>query len=628
MNKYSFKSKIYFIFAIPVIAILFFAYISINNEYLKLQDAHLVNKSSQITKTLIKLIQNIQIERGLSAGYIVIKNKKLYKKNLLQHYKKTNIIYDIFLNIISNSQINSDTKVVKIIDKVKDKFNKITLIREKVLNSNITFKDEIKYYSDINKNIIFLIKLINKININYNIEIDALIQIESIKELAGLQRANIYYQLFGGLKPSLQAELHILDVRKQDIIDELLLTASKESKNIYKRNLSDEIIKELEACKKGLLNRMLTSQDATRCFDINTKYIKTLNNSSTQIVLNYLRESQTVEQDAIKYLSIIVMIWLISIIALSIILYILIVSIKKEELNINKLRIASYAFDAQEAMVITDENAEIIEVNKAFTEITGYSAEEAIGNKTSILKSNKHDKFFFKEMWDAIIKNGKWHGEIYNKRKNGEIYPERLSITAIKDEKGHTLNYIAQFLDITDIKKAQKEAEFQASHDFLTGVLNRRHLLQRLHEEFHKATRHNFVHAFLFIDLDHFKAVNDNFGHNIGDLLIIEVTNRLKNVLREGDVLARISGDEFGIITLNLEKNNEIKAVDIICNKILELISTEFVLQGNKINISSSIGVKLFPNKEKNVQDIITHADTAMYMAKHDGKNRYILYKH
>jgi len=628
MNKYSLQSKIYLIFAIPIIAIVFFAFISIHNEYLKLQNAHIVKESSQVTKVLINLIKNIQIERGLGAGYIVTKDKNSYKKNLLQHYKQTNQSYNEFLKVLSNSKINNDFKTIQITNNIKNEITNIDQVRDKILNSSITFSDEIKYYSYINKNIIFLIKLINKINRNYNVETNALIQIETIKEVAGLQRANIYYQLLGGLNEKLQRKLHILEVKKQNIIDELLLTASKKSKNIYRSNLSNKIIEELEQCKNGLLNGLLTSKDATRCFNISTTYIKTLNNSSIEILLNYLKESKKVEEDALKYLSIIIMIWFASLISLFIILYILTSYIKKEVLNINKLRIASYAFDSQEAMVITDKDANIIEVNKAFTNITGYTALEAIGKNANLLKSDKHDIYFFQKMWDSIITNGKWHGEIYNKRKNAEIYPERLSITAIKDDKGNTLNYIAQFLDISDIKKAQKEAEFQASHDFLTGALNRRHLLQRLHEEFHKAVRHSFVHAFLFIDLDHFKTVNDKFGHNIGDLLIIEVINRLKKVLREGDVLARISGDEFGIITLNLEDKNEIKAVDTICKKILKLISTEFILEGNKINISSSIGVKLFPNKEKNIQDIITHADTAMYMAKHDGKNRYILYEH
>jgi diguanylate cyclase (GGDEF)-like protein len=231
-------------------------------------------------------------------------------------------------------------------------------------------------------------------------------------------------------------------------------------------------------------------------------------------------------------------------------------------------------------------------------------------------------------MWDDILTSGHWQGEIYNKRKNGDIFPERLSITAIKDDDGKTTHYIAQFIDLTDIKKAQKTTEYQANHDFLTSLLNKKSFIQRMDEEFGKATRHNFKHALLFIDLDNFKAVNDNYGHNIGDMLIIEVAKRLNKSIRDGDISARLSGDEFAIVLLNINKDMDTaaKEVSVICNKILQIISDKFILENNIINISLSIGIKIFPSNEKTVQDIITHADTAMYRAKHKGKNQFVFF--
>jgi diguanylate cyclase (GGDEF)-like protein/PAS domain S-box-containing protein len=627
MKDYSLKTKIFVIFSIPVIVILFFAYNSIKYEYSKLHHAEIVTNSSKITKTIINLVKNIQLERGLSAGHIIATDKTKIKPKLLKQYKKTDEIIKNFFLVTHNHKCKMiDKKAKPYIHKIKKELKNIEHIRKEVLNSSIKFKDEIKYYSSLNKKLMLIMKRINFVNKNYNIDSVALIQIETIKELEGLQRAHIYYQLLGKSDALLQKDLHSFEYRKQNAIDDFLLNASTKSIEIYKKNIPKDILKKLEACKTGIINSKINKLNATECFELSTKYIQTLNNSSKEIFENYLLESHMVERNAINSLYLILFLWLSSFVALGVMFYVLANTLKKEESYINKLRIASYAFDSQEAMVITDKDAYIVEVNKAFSQITGYTPQEAIGNKTNILKSGKHDKEFFEKMWQDITTKGRWHGEIFNKRKNGEIYPESLSITAIKNDNGEVLNYIAQFMDISDIKKAQKEAEFLANHDFLTNILNRRSLIQRLQEEFQRASRHNFKHAFLFIDLDNFKKINDTYGHSVGDMLIIEVSKRLKSSLRKGDILARISGDEFGIIALNIDEASTDKAIDIICNKILALISKEFILEGNIINISSSIGVKIFPNKDKNIQDVITHADAAMYMAKHNGKNNYVLY--
>jgi len=299
---------------------------------------------------------------------------------------------------------------------------------------------------------------------------------------------------------------------------------------------------------------------------------------------------------------------------------------RKEDLE--QLRISSYAFEAQEAMTITDITGTIIKVNKSFCEITGYTQEEVLGQNPRILQSNIHTQEFYEDMWSTLLLEGSWHGEIHNKRKNGEIFPELLSITAIRDDNNITTHYIAQFVDITKIKHAQKEAQHQADHDFLTGLLNRKYLMTRLSEEFAKGTRHNFLHAFLFIDLDNFKIINDHYGHSVGDGVIIEVADRLEYIIREGDILARISGDEFAIMLLNIDKSESEAIIDIqeVCKKILVTISDTFFICDHKINISSSIGVNFFPDSEKNIGDVIVHADRAMYQAKNQGKNQFVFF--
>jgi len=294
------------------------------------------------------------------------------------------------------------------------------------------------------------------------------------------------------------------------------------------------------------------------------------------------------------------------------------------------LRIASYAFDAQEAMTITDIHANIIKVNQAFTDITGYSAEEVIGKNPRVLQSSQHDKLFYQQMWENLNKNGKWKGEIYNQRKNGEVYPEILSITAIKDESDTVTHYIAQFLDISHIKNAQKEAEYKAQHDVLTGIANRAKLLEETEHAFNRGRRSNTQHAFMFLDIDNFKQVNDFYGHTVGDKLLIEIALRLNEFIRKGDIVARLGGDEFAIIVLDLDSNEHIavKQISLLAEKIQQRIAEPIIIDSQSFDITFSIGIKLFPDHEKNSQDVISHADIAMYQAKKLGRNQFAFFDH
>ncbi len=294
------------------------------------------------------------------------------------------------------------------------------------------------------------------------------------------------------------------------------------------------------------------------------------------------------------------------------------------------LRIASYAFDAQEAMAITDLNANILKVNQAFSEITGYKVDEVIGKNPRVLQSSKHTKEFYQEMWSALKNSGKWKGEIYNQRKNGDVYPEILSITAIKNDENETTHYIAQFLDISHIKQAQLEAEHKAHHDVLTGIANRAKLINETEMAFTRAKRSNIQHAFMFLDIDKFKQINDFYGHKVGDELLVEVASRLESSVRKGDVVARLGGDEFAIVALDLDSNEHAaaKKATILAEKIQAKVAQPIVIDSQIFDITFSIGVKLFPDYEKTAQEVISHADIAMYQAKKSGRNQFAFFDH
>ena len=290
-----------------------------------------------------------------------------------------------------------------------------------------------------------------------------------------------------------------------------------------------------------------------------------------------------------------------------------------------ELRIAATAFNAQEAITITNAQGEILKVNDAFTQITGYSPREAIGNNPNILKSGKHDKTFYNEMWDSIRKTGYWKGEIYNRRKNGEIYPEMLSISAVKDSQGRISHYVAHFFDISQMKEAQKTAEYRALHDPLTELYNRQKLLEELERIYRQSLLSGEYNAFLFFDIDNFKHINDYHNHEFGDKVLLEVARRLKNTIYGEDILARIAGDEFALILccLGSDKNSAINKATLVIEKIRSLFSAPIKIDDTLIELTFSIGVKLFPDGEKEWKDVMINADVAMYHAKRNGKDNY-----
>jgi len=299
-----------------------------------------------------------------------------------------------------------------------------------------------------------------------------------------------------------------------------------------------------------------------------------------------------------------------------------------EKRILEELNIASYAFESQEAMTITDANANIIKVNKAFEEITGYKQEEVIGKNPNILRSDRQPPEFYAKMWSDLKKFGKWKGELYNKRKNGDIYSELLTITAIKDTQGHITHYLAQFLDISDMKKLQEEAEFRADHDPLTSLTNRSKLKQKTKEAFENAKKQHIQHAFFFFDIDNFKYINDFYGHATGDAILIEVASRLKKATKDKDIVARLGGDEFAILAYNIgvEEVESIKQATLIAKSIQKIMKEPIYVDGHPFEVTFSIGIKIFPNHEVGYDEVISHADIAMYKAKKSGKNKFAFF--
>jgi len=287
------------------------------------------------------------------------------------------------------------------------------------------------------------------------------------------------------------------------------------------------------------------------------------------------------------------------------------------------LSVAAIAFEIEEGMIVTDQDEVIIRVNRVFTKLTGYSAEEAIGKNLSMLKSDHQDAEFYPRMREILYRDNYWQGEIWNRRKNEEIYPEWLTITAVVGKDGKITNYICAFFDITERKQAEDKIHNLAFYDPLCQLPNRRLLFDRLHQAVTTSARNQTCAGLLFIDLDNFKTLNDTRGHDIGDLLLIEVGERLRTCIREIDTLARLGGDEFVVLLEGLSEDRTQAAVQArgVGEKMLKAINQPYMLKDIEHYSSASIGISLFANYRQNLDDLLKQADTAMYAAKKSGRN-------
>jgi diguanylate cyclase (GGDEF)-like protein/PAS domain S-box-containing protein len=288
-----------------------------------------------------------------------------------------------------------------------------------------------------------------------------------------------------------------------------------------------------------------------------------------------------------------------------------------------ELKIAATAFEAQESLMVTDASGMILRVNQSLSKITGYSVQELIGQSPRILSSGRHDQDFFKSMWNSINLNGVWQGEVFNRRKNGEIFPAYLSISAVKNAQGFVTNYVSTFADITTSKVAEEEIKHLAYYDALTGLPNRRLLMDRLMQALTFSARSGKEGALLFLDIDHFKTLNDTEGHAIGDLLLQQVAERLTAVVREGDTVARLGGDEFVVMLEDLSEValDAAAQTEAIGEKILVAISQPYLLDKHEHHCTSSIGATLFNNHQSGIDELLKQADIAMYQAKKAGRN-------
>ncbi len=289
-----------------------------------------------------------------------------------------------------------------------------------------------------------------------------------------------------------------------------------------------------------------------------------------------------------------------------------------------QLHQASIVFEnTTEAVIITDATRSIVAVNNAFTRITGYAAPEVLGRNPRVLQSGRQDDAFYQSLWDFLMLNGYWQGEIWNRHKSGEIFPVWESINVVKDTQGRITHFISLFTDISRFKQAEERLTHLAHHDALTGLPNRLLFGANLDNTLERARRHKRRLAVMYLDLDRFKAVNDDFGHASGDQLLQIIAGRLRHSLRAEDTVARVGGDEFTII---LDEITRMEDAAMVAAKIIDVATKPVPLDDRQMETSVSIGIALFPDDADSAEALLRAADAALYRAKQGGRHTYRFY--
>ncbi|WP_207388954.1 phosphodiesterase DibA [Azotobacter chroococcum] len=288
------------------------------------------------------------------------------------------------------------------------------------------------------------------------------------------------------------------------------------------------------------------------------------------------------------------------------------------------LRQASAVFDSTlEGVLITDAEQRIVYVNRAFTQITGYSEAEVLGQRPARLRSGRHDRKFYRTMWQALNQRAEWSGEIWNRRKSGEMYPQWQSIRAIHDEEGVLSHYVAVFSDLSMLKRSQAELDYLAHYDPLTGLPNRLLFKERIQHALEHARQEKDQGAVLLLDLDHFAQINESLGHKLGDQLLKSIGQRLTyQVVRPGMTLAHLGGDEFGLVCGNCSAQQAAG----LAGTLLDTLSQPFHLENHKLQIGASLGISLFPGDAQSLEQALRNADSALHKAKNDGRATYAFY--
>ena len=635
MNLESFKIKIYGMFIVLATALIAMALYFVYIKFEASRDYATQLLSVRIAEVVDELMHDIQLEREMSVGFLSDASHSPAFSQVLAQYDRTDQRLKEFneyrrLKSFPKQDLENKLRYYNLphLKHLRRYLNQLQTIRSEVIAQKIDFDQIVEYYTSVNDELVKLFYgLMWLTRDKYTFGMDVY-RLERIEEAADLEKIRIYHLLTGQRYYLREiSKIRQLIVSQNNKIKRFRENLSPEEERFFRSMISEEDEERVRKWRSAFFRYQLTRDDAPAWLRDSNRRIDNYDHLSARISQQHEqyieRDYQSVRQEMYAFLLLLILLVWVLFVLIMMLRHLL----KIEEELVDNLEIASYAFEAEEAMVITDAHDRALKTNQAFTDITGYTQDEILGQNINLLRSDRTPPDLFMQMRRALAREGYWHGEIVSRNKEGEDFYTRLSVTRIHGKRGRENHYIYHFLDISDLKHAEEEARYQASHDFLTGLPNRKAMLEEIQSILLSSEREK-LSALLFIDLDDFKRLNDTYGHATGDRMLTEVAYRLQNDIGSGDFVARIGGDEFCIILKEIAEDPDEAMVQArtVCEKILSTLAEPFDPEQFWSHIGASIGIRIFPDHVRSVDEIIVQADAAMYKAKELGKNRFVFF--
>ncbi|MFO7529485.1 MAG: EAL domain-containing protein [Marinobacter sp.] len=644
LDRFSLKTRLLVALGMPLVAIVWMTTMSALSRYRGVSELQEVERFSRLTIQAADLAFHLQYERGASLGYLGggedFSSDRLSaaRANTDQHLSQFLAYRD--LNFPTDSQEprsaqdgseEADAASVRyVLTDIARNLRRLSDIRQRIDDFTSSDQEALDYFSRINLQLSSL-STRNIHNVQYAdiaLQFAALHALTMYRELAGQERGRISYILSDGIitadswtellelwakqRTYYTVFLEFADTEHGEQLQALVHGQRHQDITRLRQILSEHVVAIDSPLPTGIL------PTAEEWFSRQSDYISQLKVAEDNLAAAILSQTINKRKAASFELWHYLVISPLSILTALILLYLITRSLYL------RLKLADIIFNhTHDGIMVTDHQANIIDTNQAFTQITNFTREEVEGKNPRILHSGIQQPDFYKKLWQQLLTTGTWKGEVWNRRKDGELYAELLTISAVHDNSGKPTNYVAIFSDVTEQVMMKQRLVHQATHDMLTGLGNRALFSDRLAHDVEQANRTEKGLAVLFIDLDEFKPINDSLGHRIGDQLLISVANRLQQDLRAGDTLARLGGDEFVLLLTELGHPGE---AEEIATRLLALLNKAHKIGKYEFHVSASIGIAIHHAGIKDPGELLQHADMAMYKAKQQGRNTYQFY--
>ncbi len=619
------KRRLAWLLVMVVIALGYFSFSNLQQSLATHERAAHISSWTEVTVEVSGTLHELQRERGLSSGFVASEGKRFGSALLSQHDITDSVLGHTLANLTAHGidltkwSLERDA-VMGTIAQTRDSVSALRLSRDVA----------VARYSHIIERLFALMLGRDDFEGDFLRSQLAFISFLQAKEMAGQERALLTAILssgdFGHF--SRMASFHQLQAIESVRIDQFQQFTQPETRAGYAAIEKMAFSVEAESIRRRVIAAGHSDirpdtplPNAERWFEVASQRIDAMKSLEDLLSLEIRRTAAQQEASALKALWVNGLIFLISFLTAALLIW---QARRGNHYAESSLRLASKVFsNSVEAIVITDPQSRVVEVNQAFVRITGYAREDVLGQHVRMLKSGRHDQDFYAAMWQRIERDGSWEGEIWNRRKNGDIYPALLSIVAVKDSEDQLVNYIAMTVDLSQHKKTEALLEQLRTFDALTGLLSREAWLSALDRATANARGTPRRFALLELGLDRFKLINDSLSHAVGDRVLVEAAERLRHVLRRYDAAARPGGDRFSILLEDIESTQNAGS---ICEKLMAAFLPPFHLGGDVLHVSVSVGVAIFPTDGESPSVLQRNAETAMYRAKEDGRATYHFY--